>query len=216
MLRARHRPITVSARAARLVRALSSTIVGNIDCDQTRLLLIVERGVERLYRGPHGIERRHESSQSLLERILANSSARQPPGCSHESTGPLSERNRRLGWGASRRRKRSIRPLGFDRPPHSDLSIDNNSPVGAPRRLKKRTKLPPAWIGRARNVARFETWLAQQSSHNELTITWRVLPRLGGTLPKVGRHAQLIPADSGGRSDRPLTSAVRLIDGDFR
>ena len=142
---------------------------------------------------------------------MANSSARQPPGCSHESTGPLSERNRRLGWGASRRRKRSIRPLGFDRPPHSDLSIDNNSPVGAPRRLKKRTKLPPAWIGRARNVARFETWLAQQSSHNELTITWRVPPRLGGTLPKVGRHAQLIPADSGGRSDRPLTSAVRLI-----
>src|SRR3984893_18414363 len=66
------------------------------------------------------------------------------------------------------------------------LSIDNNSPVGAPRRLKKRTKLPPAWIGRAGNVARFETWLAQQSSHNELTITWRVPPRLGGTLPKVG------------------------------
>src|ERR1700730_4090583 len=101
MLRTRHLPITVSACAARLVRALSHTIVGNIDCDQTRLLLIVERGVERLYRGPHGIERRHESSQSLLECILANSSARQPPGCSHESTGPLSERNRRLGWGAS-------------------------------------------------------------------------------------------------------------------
>jgi len=148
---------------------------------------------------------------------MANSSARQPPGCSHESTGPLSERNRRLGWGASRRRKRSIRPLGFDRPPHSDLSIDNNSPVGAPRRLKKRTKLPPAWIGRARNVARFETWLAQQSSHNELTITWRVPPRLGGTLPKAGRHAQLIPAGSGARSDRPLTSVVRPIHRrDFR
>src|ERR1700731_5336928 len=69
MLRTRHLPITVSACAARLVRALSHTIVGNIDCDQTRLLLIVERSVERLYRWPHGIERRHESSQSLLECI---------------------------------------------------------------------------------------------------------------------------------------------------
>src|ERR1700730_18975666 len=65
MLRTRHLPITVSACTARFVRALSSTIVGNIDSDQTRLLLIVECGVERLYRGPHGIERRHESSQSL-------------------------------------------------------------------------------------------------------------------------------------------------------
>src|ERR1700738_4961147 len=69
MLRTRPLPITVSACAARLVRALSHPIVGNIDCDQTRLLLIVERGVERLYRGPHGIEPRHESSQSLLECI---------------------------------------------------------------------------------------------------------------------------------------------------
>lgn len=63
------------------------------------------------------------------------------------------------------------------------LRDNNNSPGGAPRRLKKRTTLPPAWIARARNVARFETWPAQQSSHNELTITWRVPPRLGGTLP---------------------------------
>ena len=38
---------------------------GHQSRDQTRLLLIVECGVERLYRGPHGIERRHESSQSL-------------------------------------------------------------------------------------------------------------------------------------------------------
>jgi hypothetical protein len=30
-------------------------------------------------------------------------------------------------------------------------------------------------------------------------------------LPKAGRHARLIPADTGSRSDRPLTSAVRLI-----
>jgi hypothetical protein len=40
---------------------------------------------------------------------------------------------------------------------------------------------------------------------------WQFHRAWAGTLPKVGRHAQFIPADSDGRSDRPLTSAVRLI-----